>query len=602
MLRTELDIFLAMCEEYGTTLGLKAAARAAAGDWEYLSSMEVDPRVYTCPETYLKDAQLCSFFRKHPGLPLGVNTEKAAIANFWEAEKMCFGTNRRLEPLQTDVLHYGSRMGEFITLWRKKIAEVLGKCPSFDELADNLRFGPGSTYRNTGPNVPLAHKLMEGYTRTTTMAQCLPSWESTAWGYHASGCRTQVLPECGEVAEVEPSHVMVSYAPREFEVVRGNRFTTVPKDAKKDRGICVEASLNVAYQLAVGTRISKGLKRVYRWCKKVQQEYHRLLARLGSLTRAVATIDLRMASDTVCIGLVELLLPPDWFALLMRLRSSHTLIEGKWVRLEKFSSMGNGFTFELETLIFLTLAKALEDQEGVREDLFTPGLTTSVFGDDIIVPTSLSETMISCLRFFGFDTNKGKTFVSGLFRESCGGDFMSGYDVRPHFQKEEVSEPRQLISLANGVRRVTMRLEHFGPSRFHYRPWLRCLDAIPSNIRRLRGPVELGDLVIHDSNWQRHNPMRVVDGIRYLSTWSPVRHDSTPWHHFRPGVQMAVALWNCRETDSHDLPDRMMLHPAALQAQALELGKVRSGLPDGVPARINGSYVSGYKVKRVAFS
>lgn len=610
MLCTELEVFIALCDEVGTLFSYRAALEAKRGNWEYLSSLEVDPRLYTCPETYLGDAQIAAFFRKHPGLPLGVDTKAAAVANFWEAERMCFGTNRRLDPLLSDIEHHGSHVSALVLVWRKKIAEALGKAPSIDRLTELLKFGPGSTYRNTGSFVPLAHKLMDGYTRTSTLQPFLSFWEGTAWGYHASGQRQVVEAELGFGPERADGNVPDGgkYAPREFECVRGNRFTTVAKDAKKDRGICVEPSLNVAYQLAIGTEMSRRMKRSYlQWDKRRAADEHKVLARIGSLTGATATIDLKMASDTVCSSLVELLLPPSWFALVAQTRSTHTLIEGKWVRLEKFSSMGNGFTFELETLIFFTLAKALEDMCGIREDRMTPGLTISVFGDDIIVPMSLSSQMLSCLAFFGFVPNRSKTFTSGRFRESCGGDYFNGHDVRPHYQKEELNEPRQLISLANGLRRFGLRAGHLGNARLHRRAWFKCLDAIPSHIRSIRGPEELGDLAITDDQWIRYNRMRVRGGIRWLQVWRPVMHGATPWMHFRPGVQHAVAVWDCREADpsDRDFVEATLVanyHPVALRALALELGRLPNALPQGVPTRVNGSYIRGYKVGRVAWS
>ena len=92
-------------------------------------------------------------------------------------------------------------------------------------------------------------------------------------------------------------------------VRRANRFFTVPKDASKDRGCCVEASLNVMCQLDVGAVI----KRRYNGYYKVRLEHakplHMLAAKLASEGAPYATIDLSNASDTVAKDLVRLLLP-----------------------------------------------------------------------------------------------------------------------------------------------------------------------------------------------------------------------------------------------------------------------------------------------------
>jgi hypothetical protein len=245
------------------------------------------------------------------------------------------------------------------------------------------------------------------------------------------------------------------------------------------------------------------------WDKETQQDYHRNLARLGSLTGAVATLDLSNASDTVSSNLVKLLLPRDWYDLVDRLRSSHTLVKGKWVKLEKFSSMGNGYTFELETLIFFTLCETVSEMVTVNEDAYTPGLTISVFGDDIIIPTSISSAATAALNFFGFTLNSSKSFVSGKFRESCGGDFFAGHDVRPHFQKEVCDEPHRLISLANGLRRFGRRHDDLGGNGTYRVAWFRCLDSLPRQISICRGPESLGDLVVQDDeeHWLRRNPI-----------------------------------------------------------------------------------------------
>jgi len=147
------------------------------------------------------------------------------------------------------------------------------------------------------------------------------------------------------------------------------------------------------------------------------------LARLGSITGALATLDLSSASDSVSIGLVEHLLGPEWFDLLMAARSGKVSYQGQVRHLEKISSMGNGFTFPLETLIFWAITTAICGD--------VPGV--SVYGDDIICPTENVGEVVSTLKLLGFTINQEKSFWDGPFRESCGRDYLSGIDVRPLF-------------------------------------------------------------------------------------------------------------------------------------------------------------------------
>jgi hypothetical protein len=402
---------------------------------------------------------------------------------------------------------------------RSWIKDVLGPVPR--EL--NPRFGPGATYGDVGRYITVPDKMSSRPT-TTSEARCiLPLWYETAWGR--------------ALVSSYPSH-------SDPEVVLGNRFTTVRKDALKDRGIAIEPSINVGYQLALGSIIRGRLFAKTGIDLDRGQEFHRWLAKEASRTGSHATIDLSNASDTVARILVMLLLPRGWYDLLNTFRSPYTLVKGEWVYLHKFSSMGNGFTFELESLIFSAIVAFACHVHGENMD---NGRNATVYGDDIILPVKASGTALALLRWLGFQPNKQKTFVDGPFRESCGGDYFNGKAVRPHYIKEEPDEPAKWITLANGIR----RLGHQDPySDFRWstpwRAWLRALDAIPSDIRRNRGPEDLGDLVIHDSRefWSvRTDPRN--PGSKQLRTWQPCR-TIVKWHNWKPEIVLAAALYGGR--------------------------------------------------------
>lgn len=589
----EFDSFLALCWKVGTPVAYRAIKALERRDWLWLVSVKVLPADYRCPKTYLEDAQIASYFKKYKGFDLGIDLAAQAVEAFFKLEAQCYQSNERISPLLSDLGHYGGDVKRLIVAWRKEIRRVLGGKPHLSIL--NGRFGPGTTFLNVGDDITVAHKLSDSYSRTNRTAPYLHIWDTTAWSRHAA-CGLVTQPTGFDSVGEQQGHVLyptqdgLQHATRDFELVRGNRFTTVHKDARKDRGICIEPSLNVFFQLSVGDYISKRMLRKLGWDKRSAQDYHKSLAQIGSLTGAVSTIDLSSASDTVCSNLVKLLLPPAWFRLVDDLRSHFTLIKGRWVKLEKFSSMGNGFTFELETLLFWSLATALQQLEPARECPFTPGLTTSVFGDDIILPTSVSRSYIAALKFFGFTPNLDKTFVEGSFRESCGGDYFAGHDVRPHFQKEVCDAPHRLISLANGLRRFGHRHGNLGGLCTYRASWFKCLDGIPVNIRRCRGPEALGDLVIHDdeSYWIKTNPWIERSSIRYLRVWRPVPNRVIGWDNWRPGVVMASALYG---VSSGTPPlSNAVTEPEELWRRA------------GVVPRVNGSYVSGYRFGRVAYS
>lgn len=223
-------------------------------------------------------------------------------------------------------------------------------------------------------------------------------------------------------------------------------------------------------------------------------------ARIASKTRELSTLDLSSASDTIAFQLCNLVVPTDWLQMMKLSRSPLTakpLNKGthKWQRLEKFSSMGNGYTFELETALFTAISWAVCELFKVPVLL---GKDLTVFGDDIICPTSAAPHIATALRFFGFTLNQKKTFIGDSpFRESCGGDYFDGVDVRPVHIETDPDTPGQWISLHNKVLRLSTRFNVSAVTNY-----IRGL--VPRDIRKCNGPVELGDLFFHSdrSKWQ----------------------------------------------------------------------------------------------------
>lgn len=230
----------------------------------------------------------------------------------------------------------------------------------------------------------------------------------------------------------------------ELTIVPGNVLFTVPKNAEIDRCACKEPDLNMYLQKGVGDFIRRRLRRF--GIDLNDQSRNRSLARTGSVDGSLATIDLSSASDSISYELVAQCLPTLWFTLLCDLRSPITIIDGVEHVNSMFSSMGNGFTFELESLLFYAIARATAYHTG------TPGIL-SVYGDDIIIPVSMAHDYIFVLSFLGFDTNVEKSFISGPIRESCGGHFINGYDITPFYIRKPIDSLIDCILVANQLRR-----------------------------------------------------------------------------------------------------------------------------------------------------
>lgn len=222
--------------------------------------------------------------------------------------------------------------------------------------------------------------------------------------------------------------------------VRGNVMFTVPKSSDIDRCACKEPDLNMFLQKGFGNQIRSLLKRV--GVDLNDQRHNQELARLGSIDGSLATLDLSSASDSVTYELVRACLPPNWFYYLDLVRSKVMEVDGVEIVPQMFSSMGNGFTFELESLLFYAIARATAYFGGVSGRI-------SVYGDDIIVPTEISGDVVSALLFCGFRVNPDKSFVDGPFRESCGAYWHGGENVKPFFIRRPFSTISDLILTLN---------------------------------------------------------------------------------------------------------------------------------------------------------
>jgi hypothetical protein len=216
----------------------------------------------------------------------------------------------------------------------------------------------------------------------------------------------------------------------------------------------MEPDLNMCLQLAVGKHIRSRLLSYGIDLKN--QGTNQKLAKEGSITNLLATIDLKSASDSISHRLVLDLVPNDWFNLLDALRSPTGVLpevslkpNGQQVVWEKFSSMGNGFTFELETLLFASLLFGVNTINGLSTDF---GKTDAVYGDDIICRSSIAQNLIGVLDCVGFKTNTKKTFTTGPFRESCGKHYYEGVDISPFYIKREVISLTDKCRLVNRLR------------------------------------------------------------------------------------------------------------------------------------------------------
>jgi hypothetical protein len=303
--------------------------------------------------------------------------------------------------------------------------------------------------------------------------------------------------------------------------VEGSRLSYAPKYRDIARVICVEPSLNMFFQLGLGAVLRERLRQYFGIDLSTQPSKNRALARVGSVTGDYFTIDLESASDSISKEMV-LSCFPGWFVdVLLELRSPSTETGFGRRDLSILSSMGNGFTFPLQTMIFSCVVAAAARTSGV---FLTHPFGDSrgdwgVFGDDIIAPTSLWVRVNRLLELLGFTVNAAKSFAEGPFRESCGADFYEGRPVRAVYLKK-FSTLQERYSLLN---RLTLWSATSG-------------IRIGRTIRRLRKEVAWNPIP-----WYEDDSAGIKIPSSYPNRWAVNRNGSflaTPWLADTPKIRI----------------------------------------------------------------
>lgn len=505
------QVAVKLYDAIGTNLSLKLKEALLVGDVVTIATCRVNPRDYVSPPEYFLDVQAASFLRKYEDLAsLGKNPndlEELTKREFFRAEQQCKDTNGFITMFaEGKSSPIDRRVSEIIRRAQWIIKQALKDVPSVSKLP--LRFGPGTTSACTGDSVTIADKLVAYPELTLDSLPYIAAMKSSrVWCDLIRTAHPTSVYNLRLVTDDYGNEVFLGcdIAPK---LVRGNRFTAVPKDATINRGICIEPHTLSALQLAAGALITDALARLG-IVKDAQQVVNRRFASFGA-QRGFATVDLKAASDTIAYEIVKLLLPWDWFEFLASLRSQETYINGEWIECEKFSSMGNGFTFELETLLFYALSRSVSDV--INGENNSPVCT---YGDDIIIADNCSELLTKVLDFCGFTVNHSKSFWNGPFRESCGSDFFDGHDVRPFYLKESPTHASDWYRIANGIARSDRRYSDLGFTPLKFGPaWLRCVNNVPKPAR-LFGPEGYGDdwiITDQEARWKT----KVQGGLTFL--------------------------------------------------------------------------------------
>jgi len=460
------------------------------GEYTQLVNKDLNPLNYEDYNSFCADFAAISFLRKCAFLETGIDKREVALTAFRASEEACKVTNGRFRNLSSDPLYTGTSVWLLHALSRK-IEQILGSF-SIDGLFDMGSWGPGVTTLTKGKDVSASRKFREESGITSNAYRVLKPLLPLAYPHWFTSEKLEALV-------IQDANVVI----------------TVPKNAKTDRTIAIEPGLNSWFQLGMGKLIRNRLRLAGFDLKS--DKMNQKGAYIGSKFGTLATVDFSSASDTISKKVTEEILPPKWFAVMDLIRSQSYTLDGEHSRYEKFSAMGNGFTFELESLIFVASALCVCDYLGLDSS------QVSVFGDDIILPIEGMDLYFDFCKFLGFTVNPKKSFSSGYFRESCGSYYFKGLNVKPLFFKEGITNALSIYKLLNQVRLVAHRRnQEIGCSASYYPLWKFLVRTLPKDLRIL-GERSAGDGCIH-SNFDECRPSLARNG------WSGFLHSAFVSH------------------------------------------------------------------------
>lgn len=422
---TIYDVFEQLCVDANSTYAALCLRAFKVGGLAELETVRAlfSPSAYSHPRDFAVDYLVHTYLSKLDDPKEVDRLKEECLAGLQETEKRNAQWNRKLRTILPSLAAEA-----LIDRVRRKIRRVIGSAPPLGEVFSGCGWGPGATYSLASVDSTLDKKILEPQLSIT--ARAVPYFLAYAslnphWFY----ARTGIFPEGN-----------VTWLPSEFNVVKGERFSTAPKKWNGLRTISIQPTGNLLLQKGVGAYIRKQLKKIG---IDLDDQSRNQLAAQKAYKLGLATLDIKDASNSLISELVRLYLDEDWVNLLEDLRSPWIEISpGNWQKLEYHAAMGNGYTFELESLLFWAIAQCcceeVEEHEYETDvsQARKPFLRALVYGDDIIVPQEAAALTVEVLEANGFRINTQKSYLKGNFYESCGEHFFQGVRVTPIYEKK----------------------------------------------------------------------------------------------------------------------------------------------------------------------
>lgn len=451
---TTLKFASELARKFFARVGCEAHLDTLVAERRFDELLKLDPPFSNGAEFYRGVASGLGMLKKLPSLPLPTDAKRQALEKFLSGESKCRETNLIFNLWKRGEFQFYPAVESILHATQRKIQRIVGSVPDVSDV--RFRFSPGGASTSTKKKDSEIRNLI------ANVDHCSEELASD--------------PLLGEVLRTVP-HLSSFLAERDsctdsfLMSIHRSRLDFVPKDARTDRIITVEPDMNKFVQNGYGDVLRLRAKRA--GIDLTDQSRNQELARIGSITNGVATVDLTNASGLLSLGLIEHTWPPEWFELLMSIRSGYTTYGTFTFHMAAYAGMGNGTTFPVESITFYCLATAVVEYLGIVGPV-------SVYGDDIIVPSSAYSLLEHVFHSLGLVINQEKSFSDGPFRESCGCDWYLGISVRPAYLRGNVSF-RRLYLLHNHYYRL---------GDFEAAKWF--LDYIPDTFRTF-GPDGYGD-------------------------------------------------------------------------------------------------------------
>lgn len=385
--------------------------------------------------------------------------------------------------------------------WLRPINHMLREWDTYGDTSKSymdLDFTPGESFVSASGFTSVRQKLM---TSTWTVTPNLVDWALTVCLKHKAiyeAALTRLWPLALDhewnnrvnswlaSGRIDYSTTFQLYVRKYLlTVVSGARAASVEKNVKTRRFINIEPLFNMLYQRGVGLILRRALAMVGNDLEEGQNAHN-----VAICTMLYSTVDLRNASDSNIYIAAKALLQrssAELWKSIDRSRSETTTffnfpvkgVESVEVNC-KLSSMGNGFTFEVMTLLLLAQARVFDNH-------------ARVYGDDIIIrndgPHGFNATImfIDLISTTGWQINPDKTFHDSRFYESCGGFVHDGkklvsFDIGP------VRNNLDIIVVANKLYKIIDYCNGYNSTILQY--LVQCRDAILLACPHLvRGPV-----------------------------------------------------------------------------------------------------------------